>query len=137
MVSEPIWYRREIFSSRMTAMPLRLVLFFFLFILFSRWGTFLNFLPVLQLSADSTIAARNDLLSFLQSFSDLPVTVITDPDFHWDHFNVVAIENEDDFNRFGRLFVCLSRAVCGVTRKRIGADGKVGGAGVAIGFGTG
>src|SRR5690242_7755010 len=72
--------------------------------------TFLDFLAVFEVAPNCAVAARDNLVALLQSFHNLPVGIVTDADFHRNHFRPLTVSDENDFNRFGgflRFFVAL------------------------------
>src|SRR6185503_10182242 len=76
-----------------------------------------DLLAFLEVTADGAITARDDLLPFLQAVGDFPKAIVTNTDFHRDHFGFVAIEEEDNLNRLGGVVFGFA-----VTRRRtIGA----------------
>src|SRR5262245_15022096 len=70
---------------------------------------FLDLLAVLQFTADRFVAGGYDFLPFGKPFDDLHVGIIANPDFDRDHFHMITLDNEHDFDRLGfLLFVAFS-----------------------------
>jgi hypothetical protein len=82
---------------------------FFFLVLAGGGGVDQDFLAVLQISIDGLVAAGNNLLAFLQSLGDFDIVVVTDAAFDGNLLDVIAFDDEDDFNRFGRFVRFLGR----------------------------
>ena len=88
-----------------------------------------DFFAVFQIAVDRLVSAGDHFLAFAQSVGDFDIIVVADATLDRNHFDVVAFDDEDDLNRFGRFIRLLGR-------ERIGAAAVGAGCGQAI-CGTG
>ena len=78
------------------------------FVLLSDHRPLLDLFALLQLAADRFVTGRNNFLALAQTVDDLHVGIITDPDLHRHHFDMIALDDENYFDGFSIFFLFVA-----------------------------
>src|SRR5438093_11501415 len=95
------WSHATLQHSAVPALRSLASLLLFLFVLLHR--ALLDFLAILQFTADGFVTAGNHFLPLSQALGDFHVSIVATTPFHRRHFDFVAFNHENDLHRFGSL----------------------------------